>query len=322
MSARGVHLFRCRERELCRQVGTKARKKFVDAVRQTVNRIVILTVAAGSCLVFTPDSRSEEKKTSSQMTALAACAANQRYLPMDRVQALTKLGAMGEEARPVTHAICTAMLATSSRVREEANATLQKVFPALHPHVSTLLTDRDYLHHFEALHALTDMKGEAKGALPIVLHHLKVNADAVVRLGNINSELLETDFDLNLAIPIIEELVKADKNGRMKVLTEEAKREQALLTPAGQAGLLAAADCIVAARIAGDNPNAAQAVAKAVLKHPNNLVRFAGVAGLHLFGRSARSALPALKKATTADPDKSVRELAAKIVQKTEESRK
>jgi HEAT repeat protein len=90
-----------------------------------------------------------------------------------RCRAAEELGRLGKVARPATRALCKAATSPDSSVRGAALEALEKVQPALHKPVVTLLVDEDRIKQHQALDTLGKMDGEARPAAPAVLANIK-----------------------------------------------------------------------------------------------------------------------------------------------------
>jgi formylglycine-generating enzyme required for sulfatase activity len=90
-----------------------------------------------------------------------------------RIAAVKALGKLGKAAAPAARAVCEATLDASEELRSEALESLEKVAPALYPHVVTLLVDKDRAKLRKAVFAIARLEAEGKPAAPVILHHLK-----------------------------------------------------------------------------------------------------------------------------------------------------
>lgn len=196
-----------------------------------------------------------------------------------RVRAAQQLGALGEKARPAARKLCLAMLDRSAQVRKAAAVALEKVHPNLAPHCITLTADSDGERHTAALQAILKLGTDANAAVPIVLNHLKYQAEGLRNLLDLNP--------FQARVSLVASLIALDA----KVLSH----------------------------IAPDEPGIANRVAALTLESDLPAeVRLAGVEALGQFGASAVEQINRLRRLRTADPEQAVREAAANALARIE----
>jgi serine/threonine protein kinase/formylglycine-generating enzyme required for sulfatase activity len=86
----------------------------------------------------------------------------------ERVKAAEKLGSLGEKAGGVLRALCQAALDPDDEVKGAALDALEKLSPALHGPVLTLLVDRDRDKHLAAISTIARLKDGGAPAAPVL----------------------------------------------------------------------------------------------------------------------------------------------------------
>jgi HEAT repeat protein len=92
----------------------------------------------------------------------------------ERIRAAEQLGAMREAGRPAARGLCEAALDTREAVRQAALEALEKVHPALHKPVLTLLVDKDHQNQIKASRTIAALQEGGKAAVPVLLAHMEL----------------------------------------------------------------------------------------------------------------------------------------------------
>jgi hypothetical protein len=89
--------------------------------------------------------------------------------PKEQIKAAEDLAARGEKASPAARALCETIVNPVPEVTRSALQALEKVAPALHEPVFTMVVDGKAPNHLKAIEALQAKGAEAKPAVPLLL---------------------------------------------------------------------------------------------------------------------------------------------------------
>ncbi len=265
-------------------------------------------------------SRAQDEDDDKQAAKLAKSAADKSNPVASRLKAMKKLADMGDKGKAASRGLAGLLLDTSPKVREGAGDALRAVNPDLHKPLKTLIIDEDYYKHYESAVAVGRMGKDGTAGTPVLLGHLKAHTPQLLMLKDLNADWLEIDDDSPCLIPIIDALAAAGLAGDKTALTKEEKLAADALTKNGTRLLAVVADSVALARVAGHEPEVMKELALYTLTHPNNVIRFGGLAALSTADpRALKSALPTLRKLKD-DKIAQVRELAVELCGKVEKA--
>jgi DNA-directed RNA polymerase subunit M/transcription elongation factor TFIIS len=94
--------------------------------------------------------------------------------PGARQKALEALGQMGPDAEAASEDVLALLADKSATVQQSAFDALEKINPALHKPILTLLVDRDNAHKIEALRQLGALGNDAAPALPTLIRYYRL----------------------------------------------------------------------------------------------------------------------------------------------------
>jgi HEAT repeat protein len=116
--------------------------------------------------------KKEEPKTDSALAPVLAALKSKD--PHERLKAIEKLGRLGEDAKPALRPLCEVMVTDRvPAIRQSALGALEKVYPALYKPVVTLFVEVDPSKHTGAIRAIAALGEEGRGAVPVLLAHIK-----------------------------------------------------------------------------------------------------------------------------------------------------
>ncbi|MBX9585512.1 MAG: hypothetical protein K2X87_34835 [Gemmataceae bacterium] len=222
---------------------------------------------------------------------------------------------MGEQGKPAARALCQAIV-TPGMVRAAALDALKQVHPELYPHVSTIISDPVFENQYNAIREIAKLGPDGDGAVPILYAQLMTNLATCRRLERFNEKEFNFDDTLTMTIPLIDNAATLEEILRSFDIAESDAK--GVFTTAAKAAFLAAADAVAISRVAGGDKANIGAMGNAMLVHPNNFIRYAGLVSLSLAKPEATKQFHRFVKKLKTDPSKPVRELANRVDEQLE----
>src|SRR5438445_5633690 len=102
----------------------------------------------------------------------------------ERLDAVQRLGAMGEDAIDASRALCQALLDRSHKVQLAAAEAIERVNPIIHKLVITIVVDQNPANRLKAVIELGRLKEQGSPGVPIVLYFKEAFGGTTVMHGN------------------------------------------------------------------------------------------------------------------------------------------
>ena len=242
----------------------------------------------------------------------------------NRIAAARKIAELGEnKGKPAARALCQ-MAVQMGAVRRPALDALEKVDPKLYPHIVTLIVDNESSNHYKAIGEIAGLGNEARSATPVLMAHAKAMVRLAGRVGDYNNLLLTSTASETMAIPLLVELAAIDKSDKLRdaFLRHGRTVRTDTLYQQEKAALLATADAIALARIAGDETAVVKLIADTIMGSTNNMMRYGAIVALRLSNPKTVLAVQRQVKRAKTDADKAVREEAVEVDKNLQEAAK
>lgn len=269
--------------------------------------VAVMVVTAGSTLGQPkPSAAADLGKRIGSSTASAG----------ERLAAIEKLKALGENAGPGLAGLIVAIQDKNEKVRIAADDTLAELAPDLRRNVRTLLFEKGGREHAQALIKLGELEANSKPATAVMILRLQQAAVSTLKVSSFPEEILVIDLKSPAMVPVVSKYVNSE--GMMTTADSKPEERKAYgLLGRSSAGVAVAVSAAAAlSRVAGDDPKVIKAVCEATLVHPNNLIQLAGLAVLwQAEPDAAKSSLPLVRKLKTAG-DKPIRDAAGVLLKK------